>query len=331
MPFYHRIAQPWRGVFAVVLCAVLGALIYYAGSLSFWWQGSAANPDGNTPGGALLPLYLIFVLVWTFLLTFFFEGWPFKSLSQPGQGIMASLLALVLAAVTYYVFDHMARWAGMIFPIGVAWLVWIFSLGPFAGGPLNKAYQGKQPITGISGFITTLGFTLITVWIIPEQWKGIAVGFPFVWFAVAIWFFMLWPTWPLPASPVTTQWITRLGYFGFFSFVILWVLSAVGLPFFADNRASGFALIYLLAILVPVGLFQYWPFHKVGEVGRGWIWFVITAIVGVIAYLIVNSFAPTERALFDAKVVTWGLALFTGYWFYTLLAGGAAAPAPGSE
>jgi hypothetical protein len=312
----------------MVLCTVIGVLMYYIGRLDFWWSGSSA---GAAPGSALLPLYLIFVLCWTFLLVFYFGNWPFNKMSQPGQGVMASLLALVLAGITYYIFDHMARWAGLIFPIGVAWLIWIFSLGPFAGNPIVTAYEGKQPVSGISGFIATLGFTLVTVWIIPEQWMGIAVGFPFVWFLAAVWFFMLWPTWPLPKGPLTVQWVTRLGYFGFFSFVLLWILSAVGLNFFADSRAAGLGLVYLLALLAPVGLFQYWPFHNMGEVSRGWTWFIITAIVGIVVYWIINSFAPAERALYDAQVVTWGLALFAGFWFYTMLLGGAGAPPPGSE
>src|SRR3989304_10613721 len=100
MPFYHRMNQPWRGLFAMVLCTAIGVLLYYVFSLSFWWQGSAANPQGNTPGSALLPLYLIFVLVWVFLLVFYFGNWPFSKMSQPGQGIALSLWALVLGAIT---------------------------------------------------------------------------------------------------------------------------------------------------------------------------------------------------------------------------------------
>ncbi len=289
-----RIGQPVRGFLALAIMVVVGLAIYFVARLDIWYPGL---PAGS--GVAMLALPLLFVFVWLFLFMLYFANWPFQKVSQPWQGILVSLLVLVLGCITYYIFHHMLHWTAHIFTIGVLWLIWAFGLGGFAGNPIPTAYGGKQPISGIIGAITTLGLTLVTWWIIPDQFLGAffagaspyvaggLTGFPFVWFLIAVMFMMVWPLWPFPAAPQGTQLWVRLGFLGFFSFVLLWILKAIGLDWFTNPMAPLFILTVLHPLLWWALLFQFWPVHGIREAPRGFIVFIVGSLAGILVFYFV--------------------------------------------
>jgi hypothetical protein len=327
VPFYYKVGQPLRGVVACAVVAVMGVLTYLI--LASWWA-----PWGDK-SYVMLTLYLLCVLDWIFLVGMHFANWPFTKISQPLQGVLASALCLLLGYITYFILFDVLGWAAHIFPIGVAWLLLIYVFGPWSDFPITSAYGGKQPITGISASVTTLGFALTIWWIIPEKFLGIATGFPFVWFLVGCWFGFTWGLWPFQVK-MPQRLIIMLGYVTFFSFVYLGILAAARMNFLAApgdpefSRGPTFLCTYIVALLIPVGLFQNWPIHRLPVVRRGFITIVYTLIIGVLVYWLLYIIGHGDP-VFLQKVLSVEFCLLMGYFFYYTNWGGALAPPPGAS
>ncbi len=327
-PFYYKIKQPTRGVVSTFIIAAVATSLYWIGGLNFWWASSPLA-RGGVSSYTILPLALIMAFCWSLIFIHYLINWPFQKFSQPAQGALAALTCLVLGGATY-AFAQMANWTDHLFDICICWLFWIIFLGPFGDNPIVSAYQGKQPISGITGFIATLGLGLLTWWLIPESFLGMKTGFPWIWFFFAIVFFRVWPQWPFPRTRAHV--IIRVGYLSFFTFVLLWVLDAVGLNFFTNTtRANVFILVWMTTILVPVRLFQFWPFHHISEVPRGWLWLAISTILAMVIYCLLASLSPHAPELRNevmTKTVAWGFCFFLSYYFYWGMAAGQWAPPP---
>jgi len=315
--------QPIKGVVLSLVFVAVGAIIYYVGSADLWWL-----PEVEPIWYAMLPLPLVMVFNWIFIFMLYGQNWPFQKFSQPIQGMLASIAALVLGAITYYIINHMAHWGAYIFPIGVAWLFWQFALGPWSGNPIGNAHQFKQPITMISGFIVTLGFALISFWIIPPEVLGKFTGIPFVWFVVAVIIVFTWQMWPIQvANPI----VLLPGYLAFFSFILLWLLSTAGLDFFATpgsaeyGRSGAYMLVLLLCFLVPNISFQFWPIHRLSPWWRGFIVTIFAIVASILIYWLLFSISDGAYS-FLAKTMTWGFCIFIAMFLYYGLFGGAAAP-----
>jgi len=223
---------------------------------------------------------------------------------------------------------HILHLGDYIFSIGVAWLFWLFTLGPWTGNPIGNAYQFKQPITMFSAFIVTLGLGFLTWWIVPIEFLGKMTGFPFVWFVLAVIIVFTWQMWPIQVkSPI----ILLVGYMAFFSFVLLWILSSSGMDFFAApgsaqyGRAGAFLLILLLAYLVPNVWFQFWPIHRLSPWWRGFIVVIFGTVVAVLVYRLLFSIGGGKYP-FLAKTMAWGFCIFVGMFLYYTMGGGAMAP-----
>ncbi len=330
-PFYYRIRQPFRGLLAVLFVIVVGAIFYYIGTQKFWWP-APAKPISFIA----LPLYLLILFPWIFMYEKYFHFWPWNGFSQPARGIGASITVIVSAGVHFYILNNMAHWGAYMFDIASAWLFWIFMCGPFLDSPWDKAYKGKQPITGISGMVSTFGLALITFWIIPEEFLGQRTGLPFTWFTAAVLMFFVLKGFPvqigLPARALAIP-----GWFAALAFVEIWAQKSIGADPFAETFPAGtepmkgalFMTAWLMAIQVPVGLFQMWPFHRFSPLKKGFLWIVLGTVIGALVYWLEITISLDPPV--TAKVVTWSFCLFIGFFLYYVCLEGEQAPDPAAD
>ena len=342
VPFYFKLKQPWRGIFAVLFTAALGAIFYYVGTQKLWWE-EAVKPISYV----MLPNYLLVLFCWMFIYSNYFHFWPFGKLSQPAQGIASTLTIIVLSGANFYILNNMAHWGAHLFYISSAWLFWIFMLGAWTDDPLVKQYQDKQPLCGISAYVITLGMALLTWWFTPATFLGNASGFPFTWFLAAVVIAFCLQMWPIQIG-LPWRAFGIAGWFVVLSFIIIWLHKAAGMdpfaatfpvpsgtdaatgyPIFQANKAGTFDIVLLLSILTPVALFQMWPFHKLSPLMKGSMWIVLGSAIGIVAYWIITRISLDPLVI--SKVVTWGFCLFVGMFVYYSVFWGAMAPEPGAE
>lgn len=336
MPFLYDIQQPWRGLLGLIITAFIGIGLYFI--FVHWWR-----PWGEQ-SWLVAAQYFFWVFNWIFWLLFHFNNWPFQKMSQPWQGVSGMLLALLLAWPTRQLM-HAVAWDRQQFNLGVAIMFWIFLLSVWSGMPLFAAHQGKQPLTGINGFVTSTGLGLLTFFFLPErQILGMELGFPFVWFVVAVVFGVILEDWPFHTCNQPMKALVLVGYLSLFSFACYGVLYYFGLDLYAlDAKAGAFLLIYLLVLLVPPGLFNNWPLHRLHTIPRGIITIVLATAVAILLfrYLVALSPSPgpslypgtefafiTAQFVFLFKVLVMGQCLFIGWWAYFGLMGMAKAPRP---
>ena len=342
IPFYFKLKQPWRGIFAVLFTAALGAIFYYVGTQKLWWEESV-KPISYV----MLPNYLLVLFCWMFVYSNYFHFWPWGKLSQPAQGIASTLTIIVVSGISFYILNNMAHWGAYLFYISSAWLFWIFMLGAWTDDPLVKQYQDKQPLCGISALVITLGMALLTWWFTPATFLGNASGFPFTWFIAATLIAFCLQMWPIQIGLPWRAFGTA-GWFVVLSFIIIWLHKAAGMdpfaatfpvpsgtdaatgyPIFQANKAGTFDIVLLLSILTPVALFQMWPFHKLSPLTKGSMWIVLGSAIGIVAYWIITRISLDPVVI--SKVITWGFCLFVGMFVYYSVFWGAMAPVPGSE
>lgn len=336
MPFMYEIKQPWRGLLGSIITAFIGIVLYLL--VVNWWR-----PWGET-SWLVAAQYFFWVFNWIFWLLFHFSNWPFQKIAQPWQGLLGLLVALLLAWPTRLLM-HTIGWDAQQFNLGVAIMFWIFLLSAWSEMPLFTAYKGKQPLTGINGFVTSAGLGLLTFFFLPQrQILGIELGFPFLWFVVAVVFAVIFEDWPFHTLKQPMKAFVLVGYLSLFSFICYGVLYYFGLDLYAlDARAGAFLLIYLLALLVPPGLFDNWPLHKLHTIPRGIITIIYTTTISILLfrYLLANSPSPgpslypgtelafvTSQFIFLFKVLVLSQCLFIGWWVYFGLMGMARAPKP---
>jgi hypothetical protein len=342
VPFYFKLKQPLRGILAVIFTIAVGAIFYYLGSQKFWWE-EAVKPISF----AVLPNYLLVLFAWMFVYANYFHFWPWGKLSQPLQGVASTLTIIVLSGINFYVLNNMAHWGAHLFYISSAWLFWIFMFGAWTDNPLATQYAGKQPICGVSGYVITLGMALLTWWLAPASFLGNASGVPFTWFLVAVAIAFCLQMFPIQIG-LPWRAFGILGWFVVLSFLLIWVLKALGLdpfavtfpvpasmdeatgyPVFLAAKGSTFSIVLLMSILTPVALFQMWPFHKLSYLRKGFLWMVLGTGIGIVAYWIITSISLDPVVI--SKVVTWGFCLFVGMFVYYTNFAGALAPDPGAQ
>lgn len=322
-----KIAQPWRGLVLAIIAAVVTALVYYVGIMPVWYD-EAIKPLS----WAYFPLPMLLMFGYIFVYLFFGANWPFTALPQPLSGILTSIVIFILGFVSYWIF-HSVGWDGVIFPLVSIWLAVIFTLGPWSNMYLGTLIGYEQPQCLINSLITTLGLSLIILWMVPMDWMGkTGTQVPFFWFDVATFFSFALGLWPFahaksPALPL-------LGYFGVFTLVIIWFFYAIGMdPFAAPGTpAYGLAslahLLWLLSMFIPIMLFQWWPFHKITPVLRGIVLTIVAIVVTMVIFKSIVSCGP----LVTGKATTVGFALFVALWFMYGICGYAGLPpVPGTS
>lgn len=217
--------------------------------------------------------------------------------------------------------------------------------------PFAICYEQKQPVCGIAGFIASYGLGLLVWWFVPEEFHGYVPGFPFVWFLISTVFALTLNLWPFAQVKQPQQLILLVGFLSFFSFIYVWVAGDFGLHFFptvAAHKAGGlpdlsggtFTLIWLFVILIPVGLFQFWPFHGAPNVIRGFAYLIVTLIISILIWQWILSAEPAAPVPAVAPVVhfrwvflalDWFLALFVGWSIVWCNCGLFMAPPPAGE
>ncbi len=353
-PFFAKMNQPMRGIVGTIMTVVIGALLIVI-PLYVWkpWGVNAqlapvglGDLDNVVQLGSFLGCGLF---AWMFGLTFHFGNWPFQKVSQPVQGLLIGVLSLIGTYVCYYIFHFVLKWDAHIFNIMVLWLMWVFILGPWGGMPLAVAYEQKQPVCGFVSMITAFGLSLLVWWFIPEEFMGYVPGFPFVWFLISTVFGLIWNNWPYATVKQPQQLIILVGFLSFFSFLTVWIMMEYGLPFFPtvaahkagalpDLSAGTFVVLWLFVILVPVGLFQFWPFHNIPNVIRGVAYIIATLVVTILIWKWILAAEPAAPVPAVAPLVhfrwvflalDWLLALFVGWAIVWCNCGLFMAPPPG--
>lgn len=356
VPYFAKLNQPMRGIIGTVMTIVIGVLIMVV-PLYLWkpWGVNAQLAPvgmGDLDNVVQLGMYLgCGAFGWLFWWTFHMGNWPFQKIAQPTQGLLVGVFSLVGTYITYYIFHNVLQWDAHIFNICVLWLMWVFIMGPWGGMPLAVYYEQKQPVCGIVGFIATWGFALLTWWFVPEEFLGYVPGFPFVWFLVSTAFALTLNFWPFENTKQPQQLILLVGFLAFFSFIYIWIAGAYGLTFFptvAEHKAGAmpdlsggtFTVLWLFVILVPVGLFQFWPFHKMANVSRGFMYLIVTLAITVGIWLWILSAKPAAPVPDLAQLVhfrwiflalDWLLALFVGWAIVWCNCQLFMAPPPGGE
>jgi hypothetical protein len=337
-PFFAKMNQPMRGIVGTIMTFIIGSLIVVI-PLYFWkpWGVNAATaPAGMDDLDSIVQLGMYCgagLFAWIFWWTFHMGNWPFQKIPQPLQGLLVGSCAMVGGWITYYILHSVLKWDADVFNISVLWLMWVYILGPWGGMPLATAYEQKQPVCGISGFIASYGLGLLVWWFLPEEFHGYIPGFPFVWFLIATAFALTLNLWPFARVKQPQQLILLVGYLSFFSFIYIWIAGSFGLNFFAtiaankagalpDLGGSTFTVLWLFVILIPVGLFQFWPFHNMPNVIRGFLYLIVTLIITLLLWQWLLSMEPAAPAPAVASVVhfrwvflilDWLLALFVGW------------------
>ncbi len=342
VPFYFKLKQPFRGLFAVIFTVVIAAIFYYVGSQKFWYEESV-----QPLSWIIFTNFLILLFVWMFVYAYYFQFWPWSKLSQPLQGLAITFTIIVCAGVTYYIMYHMAHWGAYIFGISSAWLFWILVLSGWTDYPLAVQYAGRQVLGGVSAFFITLGLGLLTWYTLPAVFLGNATGgLPFIWFLTSTLIGLCLKDFPVQ---IAHPWrvFGFVGWFAALTFLFIWVFKAAGVdalavsypvpagmdtagnPVFEAARGSTAMLCVLVAIIAPIALFQYWPFHKLPPLQKGFAWMAISTGLGIAAYFIVTSVSVDPVVI--SKVVTWGFCIFVGMFVYYTNFGGALAPDPASD
>ncbi len=329
MPFYYRIGQPWRGLLAILFSAALGAIFYFAGTQKLLW-----SEDLKSYAYAALPAYLLVLFVWMFVYQHFFQFWPWGKLSQPTRGIAVTLTIVIASAINFYVLFYMAHWGAHFMSIVSAWLFWVNMLSVFTDNPLVTQYRGKQPLCGISGYVITFGMALLTWWIVPQTFLGNNTGVPFIWFTAAVFIAFCLHLFPVQ---IALPWraIGLTGWFVTISFILAWIFKAAGVDAFEvvaqgePAKGSIFGVILLLGLLVPVAMFQMWPFNKLPPLQKGFLWIVLGILLGIGGYWAFISI--TLDPVIITKAVTVCFCFFLGMFTYFVNFDGAMAPIAVSE
>jgi len=338
VPFFARMNQPMRGIVASIFTVILGVLLLVIPLYVWkpWGVNATLAPAGLGDLDNVVQLGMYFgagLFAWMFAFTFHLANWPFQKVPQPLQGLFVGIASLVGAYVVYYFLHFVLKWDADIFNICVLWLFWVFVLGPWGGMPLAVSYENKQPLCGMVGLITSFGLALLAWWFVPEEFHGYVPGFPFVWFLISTVFALTWNNWPFANVKQPVQLIILVGFLAFFSFIYVWVAGKYGLRFFptiAEHKAgalpdlsgSTFTLLWLFVILVPVGLFQFWPCHKMPNVIRGLLFIIVTLIITIVIWRWILAAEPAAPSPQLAPLVhfrwiflalDWLLALFVGW------------------
>ncbi len=195
--------------------------------------------------------------------------------------------------------------------------------------------------------ILILGEGQLTWYTLPAVFLGNATGgLPFIWFLASTLIGLCLKDFPVQ---IAHPWrvFGFVGWFAALTFLFIWVFKAAGVdalavtypvpagmdtagnPVFEAARGSTAMLCVLVAIIAPIALFQYWPFHKLPPLQKGFAWMAISTGLGIAAYFIVTSFSVDPVVI--SKVVTWGFCIFVGMFVYYTNFGGALAPDPASE
>ena len=356
LPFFAKLNQPMRGIVGTVMTFIIGALIMVI-PLYLWkpWGVNAALAPagmGDLDNIVQLGMYMgAGLFAWMYWWTFHMSNWPFQKVPQPLQGLLAGAGSMVGGFITYYILHSVLKWDADIFNMSVLALMWVFILGPWGGMPFAIAYEQKQPVCGIAGFIASCGLGLLVWWFLPAEFHGYVPGFPFVWFLMSTVFALTLNLWPFAQVKQPQQLVLLVGFMAFFSFIYVWVGGAYGLQFFPtvaahkagalpDLSGSTFTLLWLFVILIPVGLFQFWPFHNAPNVARGFAYLIVTLAISIGLWMWILSAEPAAPVPALAPVVhfrwvflalDWTLALFVGWSIVWCNCGVFMAPPPTGE
>lgn len=341
-PFYFKIRQPLRGLSAVLITVIIAAIFYYVGTQKFWYEESV-----RPISWIIFNNYLLLLFSWMFIYAYYFQFWPWSKLSQPAQGLAVTATIIVCAGITFYIMNNMAHWGAHIFPIASCWLFWILFFGGWTDNALATQYYGKQVLGGVSAFFITLGFALLTWYILPSTFLGnVTSSLPFVWFLASTLIGLCLKDYPVQ---IAHPWraFGFVGWFAAITFIAIWILKSINLdplavtypvpagldeltgsPIFYAAKSSVFQLCVLVSLCGATALFQFWPFHRISPVEKGLLSIVFAAAVGIAVYLAIIS--VTTDPVVISKVVTWGFCVFVGVFTYYTNFGGAMAPDPGA-
>jgi len=354
VPFFAKMNQPMRGIVGTIITVLLGVIIMVV-PLYLWkpWGVNAALAPvglGDLDNVVQLGMFLgCGLFAWMFGWTFHLGNWPFQGTSQPLQGLLVGIAAFVGTYILYYILHFVLKWDADIFNLCVLWLMWVFVLGPWGGMPFAVCYEQKQPVCGIVGLIASFGLALLVWWFVPAEFHGYVPGFPFVWFLISTVFGLIWNNWPYATVKQPEQLILLIGFLSFFSFITVWIMGEFGLHFFPsvaqhqahalpDLSGGTFTVLWLFVILVPVGLFQFWPFHNMPNVIRGLLYIIATLVITVLIrqWIVaaepavpVPAVQPLVHFRWIFLALDWLLALFVGWSIVWCNMGLFMAPPPG--
>jgi len=112
---------------------------------------------------------------------------------------------------------------------------------------IADAYGRRQPITGISSLIASIGLAALFWWftlgvttsdVLGVADPGVAIGTPFVWFGATVTFSFAMGMWPFKVKQ-PAHFILWIGYLVFYSLIYLWFLHALNMDFFVGPVLHG--------------------------------------------------------------------------------------------
>ncbi|MCL5058746.1 MAG: hypothetical protein M1130_12310 [Actinobacteria bacterium] len=328
--------QPWsflvsmptsiRFLVGTAISVIIGSIyVYY---FQYFNGGFLGNPAASI-GNFLLVHLLAFC--WMYWWTLSLDNWPFCLwMPQPFQGLAVGICSVILGYFTYYIFNNILGWAVQIFPFGTWWLFFTFAIPAWMGGLIPDAYGRKQPITGISVLIASIGLATIFWWFTLGVTtssvltgigdSGVPLGMPFVWFAAAVIFAFALEMWPFQVKQ-PAQFVLFVGYLACYSIFYLWFLHALNMDFFVGPPLHGavFTICWMLPALFWIGMGQGAPLHTLSVWLRGIVIIALSVIAGFIFFkLYILQAAPPDwkspaHAIYMTSCLNWTIGIFIGW------------------
>lgn len=165
-PYKGRM-HPWAAMFTSFLFVVLTCLFFW-----FVLMNLDGTPMADTPsnhhgpfGAGQVVGFLVFAIAWTFVFgpIFTTQGTFFGKLRMPYSGILQTILAHVVAFITYYVPVKLGvNESFWVFGVGASWIFW----------PLvhswHLQYWGVRKVTGIKRAVGAfvIQVVLVIVWVV---------------------------------------------------------------------------------------------------------------------------------------------------------------------
>jgi len=316
-----------RFLLGAIFSVIIGSIyVYFFQYMNGGFWGSTEASIGN------FVLLHLPVFCWMYWWTLGMDNWPFCLwFPQPLQGLLVGICSIILGYFTYYTFANVLGWTAQIFPFCTWWLFFAFAIPAWMGGLIMDAYGRRQPITGISVLITSIGLSTICWWftlgvttssvLTGIGSSGVPVGMPFVWFCAAVTFIFGMGMWPFNVKNQSAQFVMLLGYLACYSMLYLGLMHALNMDFIVGPPLHGavFTIVWLLPALFWIGLGQSSPLHTSAGWLRGIIIIGTSMIAGFLFFkLYILRAAPVdwksaEHAIYMTRTLNWSLGIFIGW------------------
>jgi len=327
--FLVGMKQPARGLVSLIITAVAGVLLMLI--VVYSWQpwgapGAKGAAFGSFGTPIVFSLWLVCTFPWAGWWSFHAMNWPFQKVRQPLQGILSFVCVNIGMALTFWLFYYYLNWGDQIFSVLICWYFWVLVLSSLSGFPILAAFKGRQPLSGIVGFCVSWTLAFATLYAFPLSGtpfgKAVATGFPFPWFAIACLTFFLVLGYPFGNVKQPLNVLIHVSILGFGMLVLLGVLRAFGLNFWAPltsahyMEAGVWVSIAINVMIYGMTTLQMWPFHRLAFWPRTLIWGIISVGATILIWnLGVARYAPTAASAAADPAAWFG---HTSYIFWAL-------------